>query len=182
MSNMAEINPKQAEWPFRSTQEATAFLVQVAAKFGVLHLSYWYLQYRDGLPDQVIWVASYDPAYMSLYMANFTPLDDPVINSVMNNKFVDWAEWFEVDHLAQAVDSVAVRYGITKYGISMPIAAPREDKIIFSVCTNSNDADWPKSRSLLARQFLPFAEAFDQRMRPLVAAGKKGQSVFKLSA
>ena len=168
--------------PFQSIQEATGFLVRAAAVEGVRHLSYWYLQYLDGAPDQVIWVATYDPAYMSLYMTHFTPLDDPVINRVMDNKFVDWAEWFEVDRVAQAVDPVMERYGITKYGISLPLPAPGEDKIIFSACISSSDSDWSYQRNAFARRMTLFAQTFDGRMRHLVSAGQQGDSVFKLSA
>ena len=167
---------------FRSMEEATTFLVACASEENVRHLSYWYLQYHDGAPDQVIWAATYDPAYMNYYMAAFTPLDDPVIRGVMENKFVDWAEWFSVDHLAQKMNSVAARYGLTRYGISMPLPAPGDDKIIFSVCIDSNDADWPQDRGLLALRFLPFAKDFDGRMRHLVAADQQGTSIFKLSA
>ncbi|MEO9166932.1 MAG: autoinducer binding domain-containing protein [Aestuariivirga sp.] len=163
-------------------EKATAFLLHSAAEAKVRHLSYWYLQYRDGAPDQVIWSATYDPAYMNYYMSVFTPLDDPVINDVMDNKFVDWAEWFEVDHLAQKVDLIAERFGLTRYGISMPLPAPGEDKIIFSVCVDSNDEGWPQQRNALVLRFLPFAKEFDRRMRKLVEADQQGASVFKLSA
>jgi hypothetical protein len=168
--------------PFRSIEEATDFLVKTAARENVLHLSYWYLQYKDGAPDQVIWIATYDPAYMSHYMSKFTPLDDPVINSVMEDKFVDWSEWYDVDHLAQSVDPIATRFGITRYGISMPLAGPFEDKIIFSVCIDSDNLAWPAARNELAKRFLPMATEFDARMRALVLAGEEGESVFRLSA
>ncbi len=168
--------------PFQSIAEATSFLVRAAAQERVLHLSYWYLQYVEGSPDQVIWVATYDPAYMSFYMTHFTPLDDPVIGRVMDNKFVDWAEWFKIDQVAQSVSPVMARFGITKYGISVPLFAPGEDKIIFSACISSSDSDWPDQRNALARRMMLFAQTFDQRMRHLVSAGHKGDSVFKLSA
>lgn len=168
--------------PFKSIEEATGFLMRAAEDEGVRHFSYWYLQYVDGAPDQVIWVATYDPAYMSLYMTHFTPLDDPVINRVMDNKFVDWAEWWEVDSVAQAVDPVMERYGITKYGVSLPLTAPREDKIIFSACISSSDSEWPYKRNAFARRMSLFARSFDGRMRHLVSAGQQGDSVFKLSA
>ena len=65
--------------PFGSMEKATAFLLQSAAEAKVRHLSYWYLQYLDGAPDQVIWSATYDPAYMNYYMSLFTPLYDQLI-------------------------------------------------------------------------------------------------------
>ena len=168
--------------PFQSIEEATSFLIRATMPEGVLHLSYWYLQYVDGSPDQVIWVATYDPSYMSFYMTNFTPLDDPVIGRVMENKFVDWAEWFKTDQVAQSVSPVMARFGITKYGISIPLFAPDDDKIIFSACIASSDSDWPYQRNALARRMMLFAQTFDQRMRHLVSAGQQGDSVFKLSA
>ena len=167
---------------FRSMEEATTFLLKAALEAKVNHLSFWYLQYQGGAPDQVIWAATYDPAYMNYYMSVFTPLDDPVLDGVMHNKFVDWAEWYDVDHLAQKMNSVATRYGLTRYGISMPLPAPGEDKIIFSVCIGSNETDWPQQRNALALRFLPFAQEFANRMRNLVEADQRGSSVFKLSA
>jgi hypothetical protein len=168
--------------PFGSMEQATDFLLHSAAEAKVRHLSYWYLQYRDGAPDQVIWSATYDPAYMNYYMSIFTPLDDPVISDVMENKFVDWAEWYDVDHLAQKMNLVAERFGLTRYGISMPLPAPGENKVIFSICVDSNDTDWPQQRNALALRFLPFAKEFDGRMRKLVEADQQGASIFKLSA
>ena len=179
---MLNLNPELRQTPFRSVEEATNFLVQQAGLSGVRHLSYWYLQFKGGTPDQVIWVASYDPAYMSHYMSNFTPLNDPVITSVMEDKFVDWSEWFDYDHLAQSVDGILAQYGITRFGLSMPLAGPGEDKIIFSLCADSTMATWPEARNRLAKTFLPFAKSFDRFMRPLVMAGEEGKSVFKLSA
>ncbi len=179
---MPNTDSAKAKPSFHSMEEATTFLLASAAEVKVRHLSYWYLQYLDGAPDQVIWAATYDPAYMNYYMSKFTPLDDPVIHGVMENKFVDWSEWFAVDHLAQSMNNVATKYGLTRYGISMPLPAPSDDKVIFSVCIDSNEQDWPQQRNALALRMLPFAKDFDSRMRCLVEADQKGDSVFKLSA
>jgi len=179
---MSLYDTAKAKPQFRSMEEATTYLLSLLPENKVRHLSYWYLQYQEGAPDQVVWSATYDPAYMSYYMSVFTPLDDPVINGVMENKFVDWAEWFAVDHLAQKVNSIAERYGLSRFGISMPLPAPGDDKIIFSVCVDSNEAEWPALRNALAMRFLPIAKEFDSRMRGLVEADQKGASVFKLSA
>lgn len=179
---MSQVSNDRKFTPFKTIEAATNYLLRAAATSGVRHLSYWYLHYVDGVPDHVIWVATYDPAYMSFYMTRFTPLDDPVITSVMENKFVDWAEWFDVDRVAQTVDPMMVRYGITKYGISLPLSAPGEDKIIFSACMHSSDAEWPQQRAAMAHRMQLFAATFDARMRPLVSAAQLGNSVFKLSA
>jgi len=175
-------NHDHSTMSFHTMEEATRFLLSAAAAQQVRHLSYWYLQYQDGAPNQVIWAATYDPAYMNYYMSKFTPLDDPVINGVMENKFVDWAEWYAVDHLAQQMNTVAHKYGLTRYGISMPLPAPGDDKIIFSVCMDCNDEEWSHKRGILAMRFLPFAKSFDSRMRCLVEADQHGESIFKLSA
>ena len=159
--------------PFQSIEEATNFLIRATTPEGVLHLSYWYLQYVEGSPDQVIWVATYDPSYMSFYMTHFTPLDDPVIGQVMDNKLVDWAEWFQTDQVAQLVSPVMARFGITKYGVSVPLFVPGDDKIIFSACIASSDSDWPYQRNALARRMTLFAQTFDLRMRYLVNAGQE---------
>ena len=70
---------------FLSRDDATSFLLGQVDNLKVSHLSYWYLQYTDSIPDQVFWVATYDPAYMSYYMKNFTPINDPVMANVMED-------------------------------------------------------------------------------------------------
>ena len=79
---------------FKNFEEATVQLERAAERAGVKHLSYWYLQFLDGIPDQVIWVATYDPIYMSQYMKKFTPMGDPVMGRVMDESVtIDWTEW-----------------------------------------------------------------------------------------
>jgi len=167
---------------FVSVDQATTFLLGAAKVMCVNHLSYWYLQYVDAVPEQVIWVATYDPAYMNYYMKHFTPVNDPVIATVMHDKYVDWAEWLPTDELAQEVEKIAPRYGITKYGISIPIVAQKQDKVIFSSCISSNDSAWPEDRSRLARLILPFAEEFHHRMTNLIVQEKTETGVFRLFA
>jgi Autoinducer binding domain len=167
---------------FLSVEDATNYLLDHDEHLGVNHLSYWYLQYSDGLPDQVIWVATYDPAYMSYYMQHFTPVSDPVIASVMEDKYVDWSEWLSTDELAQDVAIIAPRYGITEFGISIPIAAKGHDKVIFSACMKSCKEDWPKDRMNLARRLLPFADQFHLRMQNLIVNERVDNSVFRIFA
>ena len=165
---------------FKTYEEATNFLLDQALNLNVLHLSYWYLQFEDGLPDQVIWVSTYDPEYMSQYMQRFTPMGDPVIGSVMDDRVVDWAEWLSADGVSEDILKTASKYGLTKYGISFPLPAQGDDKIIFSVCVDSNDVIWPSQRIELAKRFKPVALDFSVRMKTLIAAGQKGTSVYAL--
>jgi hypothetical protein len=165
---------------FMTYEDATRFLTEEAQQQNVLHLSYWYLQFEAGLPDQVIWVSTYDPEYMSQYMQRFTPMGDPVIGTVMDQRVVDWAEWLSADGVSEDILKTASKYGLTKYGISMPLPAPGDDKIIFSVCIESNDIDWKFQRLDLAKRLKPTALEFSARMRTLIAAGQKGTSVYAL--
>jgi hypothetical protein len=167
---------------FLSVEDATNYLLDHDGQLGVSHLSYWYLQYSEGLPDQVIWVATYDPDYMSYYMQHFTPVNDPVIASVMEDKYVDWSEWLSSDELAQEVAVIAPRYGITEFGISIPIAASGQDKVIFSACMKSSKEDWPKDRTNLARRLLPFADQFHRRMQNLIVNESNEENVFRIFA
>ncbi len=176
----AEQAPASTLAPFKSFEEATKYLVGEAAFLKVLHLSYWYLEFKGGLPDQVIWVSTYHPEYMSQYMQRFTPMGDPVIGSVMDDRVVDWAEWLSADGVSEDILKTASKYGLTKYGISFPLPARGEDKIIFSVCVDSNEVIWPSQRVTLARRFKPFAIDFSARMMMLIAAGQKGTSVYAL--
>ena len=166
--------------PFKSFEEATHYLLDEAHFLKVLHLSYWYLEFKGGLPDQVIWVSTYHPEYMSQYMQRFTPMGDPVMAQVMDDRVIDWAEWQSADGVLEEALKTASKYGLTKYGISMPLPARGEDKIIFSVCVDSNDVVWPSQRGVLARRFKPFAMAFSARLMPLIAAGQRGTSVYAL--
>ena len=165
---------------FKTYEEATNYLLDQALTLNVLHLSYWYLQFEDGLPDQVIWVSTYDPEYMSEYMQRYTPMGDPVMMSVMDDRVIDWAEWQSSDAVLEEALKKSSINGISKYGISMPLKAPGDDKVIFSVCVDSNDVIWPTQRVDLAKRFKPFALNFNARIAPLIAASQKGTSVYAL--
>jgi Autoinducer binding domain len=119
---------------------------------------------------------------MSYYMKHFTPINDPVIASVMEDKFVDWSEWLETDDLAQEVKKIAPRYGITEFGISFPIVASVEARVIFSACMKSSRENWPHDRTLLARRLLPFAHAFHDRMQKTLLNERAEESVFHVFA
>jgi Autoinducer binding domain len=162
--------------PFRSFEEATKFLEETAGRASVRHLSYWYLQYVDGAPDHVVWVATYDPNYMSLYMKKFTPMGDAVINVVIDDQVViDWVEWLNV---SEDIYAEAVNYGITKFGISLPINSGGDDKVIFSVNVDSDDTSWAETRGILAKRFRPFAREFHARMLNLVETKELGAAIY----
>ncbi len=164
--------------PFGSFEEATKFLEETALRSGVRHLSYWYLQYVDEAPDHVVWVATYDPDYMSLYMKKFTPLGDAVIGRVVDkNAVIDWVEWLD---MSEEIYTVALNYGITKYGISLPIDSGGVEKVIFSVNTNSDSKNWNEQRGLLVKRFRPFAKEFHVRMTGLVKSKHLGASIYMI--
>ena len=124
---------------FASFEEATHYLELACARMKVNHLSYWLVHSIDGTPDQVSWIATYDPAYMSYYMQNYTPLGDPTFESAISeNSVADWSEWLPNDSMTQDLLPAAMKYGITKYGISFPpfflavlcVLAPLRETII----------------------------------------------------
>lgn len=164
--------------PFRSFEEATKFLEDTALRAEVRHLSYWYLQYEDSAPDHVVWVSTYDPTYMSIYMQKFTPLGDEVIGRVVDdNAVIDWVEWLDV---SADIYIEAQKFGITKYGISLPIDSGSEDRVIFSVNIDSDDASWNMQRGVLVKRFRTFAREFHFRMEVLVASQELGAAIFML--
>jgi Autoinducer binding domain len=165
--------------PFRTYESATSHLEETARRAGVTHLSYWCLQFVDGIPDHVVWVSTYDPLYMSQYMAKFTPMGDPVLEMVMDDKVViDWTEWLSHDGVSADIWEIAKPYNISKFGISLPLKSEGQDKVIFSVNTESDDETWPAQRGVIVQRFRPFAQEFHIRMRPMIAARQKGVSVY----
>jgi Autoinducer binding domain len=166
--------------PFQTFEQATDFLVEQAFRASVKHLSYWLLQFVDGLPDHVVWVSTYDPRYMSQYMSNYTPLGDPVLERVMDDSVViDWSEW-ATSGTAREIQEAATPFDISKFGLSLPLKGEGGDKVIFSVNAFSNEKDWPVQRGVIAQRFRPFAQDFHVRMRPMIAAREKGQAVYSL--
>ena len=122
------LEPKSA---FASFEEATHYLEDVCARMKINHLSYWLVHSIDGTPDQVTWVATYDPAYMSFYMANYTPLGDRGFEiAITENLVLDWAG---DDPSGQDLLPTAHKYGITKYGISFPLRDGEFGDVMFSV-------------------------------------------------
>jgi hypothetical protein len=175
---MADVIASALQAPFSSYEQATKYLEETAVLAGVKHLSYWFLRMADGVPEDVVWVSTYDPAYMSYYMNTYTPMGDPVIEgSLEENRVLDWSEWMGADGVSDKLYEVAKNYGLTKWGISIPFHDDQHGTVVFSVCIDSSDAEWASQRSVLAARFRPYAHEFHNRMRPLLLTAQKGQTL-----
>jgi hypothetical protein len=152
--------------PFGSFTEATERLERICRELSVRHLSYWCVGYSDGSPDQVTWIATYDPAYMNHYMSTYTPLGDPVFK--MDAEIVDWAKVNAADPAAQAMQDQASRYGIARNGLSHHFTDADGLFVMFSVNVDSSEADWPWRRDALIEPIKALARVIHQRARPLV--------------
>ena len=164
---------KEPKGAFASFEEATRYLDQACARLKVNHLSYWLVSNIDGTPDQVTWVSTYDPAYMSHYMMNYTPLGDPTFEaSITDNTLLDWDEALQDDVVMQSLLPVAMKYGITRYGVSIPLRDGKFGDILFSVNVKSNDEEWSLLKEDLVAKLRPFAHYFHERAKPLIASRK----------
>ena len=158
--------PKSA---FVSFEEATHYLEQACVRLEVHHLGYTLVHFIDGIPDQVSWIATYDPAYMSHYQEHYTQLGDPTVEiAFADNRVVDWVEMLSSDSMWQELLPVAIRYGITKYGISFPLKDGDFGNVLFSVNVKCNDEEWFGVRDNLLQKFRPFAVYFHGRVKPLI--------------
>ena len=154
---------------FVSFEEATHYLEQVCARLEINHLAYSLVHSIDGTPDQISWIATYDPAYMSYYMEHYSHLGDPSVDTAFaNNGIVDWAEWLSSDSMWRELFPTATRYGITKYGVSFPLKDGDFGNVLFSINVKSNDRDWIGVRDSLLQKFRPFAVYFHRRVKPLI--------------
>lgn len=164
---------KEPKGAFASFEEATRYLEQACARMKVNHLSYWLVSSVDGTPDQVTWISTYDPAYMSYYMMNYTPLGDPTFEmSISDNTLLDWDEATADDPTTQSLMTVAVKYGITRYGVSIPLKDGAFGDILFSANMISDNEEWPLLKEDLVSKLRPFAHYFHERAKPLIASRK----------
>ena len=164
---------------FVSFKEATRYLEDVCARLKVNQLSYNLVHFIDGTPDQVSWIATYDPAYMSHYLERYTQLGDPTFEiAFADNAVVDWAELLSSDPMWQELLPVATRYGITKYGVSFPLKDGDFGNLLFSVNVKSSDEDWILLRDSLAERFRPFAVYFHGRVKPLIQSREGAEMKF----
>ena len=160
---------KEPDGLFSSFEEATQYLERMCRVLGVKHLSYWSLSVVDGLPDQVTWIATYDPGYMAHYMGHYTPLGDPAFERAMERPIViDWTELNAEDETALKIQTQAARFGIAKHGLSYPFrdGAPRQ--VMFSVNVECADADWPREKARVSAILCGFGHYFHERAKPLV--------------
>jgi hypothetical protein len=158
--------PKDA---FVSFEEATRYLEQACVRRKVNQLSYTLVHFIDGTPDQVSWIATYDPAYMSHYLEHYSHFGDPTFEiAFAENSIVDWAALLSSDSMWQELLPVATRYGITKYGVSFPLKDGNFGNVLFSVNVKSNDEEWKSLRDRLVERFRPFAVYFHGRVKPLI--------------
>lgn len=154
---------------FATFAEATRYLEQACERTNVNHLSFTLIHSIDGTPDQVCWIATYDPAFMSAYMEKYTQLGDPRFEIAhSNNSFIDWVELLPLNSIWREIQTIATRYGITKYGISLPLKNGDNGDVLFSVNVKCEDHEWILLRKSLAEKFRPFAQYFLGRIRPLI--------------
>jgi hypothetical protein len=158
---------------FASFEEATRYLEQLCDRMGVNNLSYALMRCSGETQDTMAWLATYDPAYMSYYMEHYTQYGDPAFEfAFANNAVMDWAEMATTDPMSQEILPVAARYGITKYGISIPLPDGDSDNILFSVNVKSSDEEWLLLRDSLIERFRPLAIHFHGRVKPLIELRK----------
>jgi hypothetical protein len=179
------VDPDSAPQPtgiFGSYEEATRYLERACALMDVNHLAYILLRSVDGAPELAAWVATYDPAYMSYYMENHTQLGDPAFETAFtHNAVIDWAELLTHDPVSQELLAVSARYGITKYGVSIPVMDGDFGNALFSVNVKSSDEAWPAVRGSLVQRFRPFAHYFHGRIKPLIESRKLAEFNFPSS-
>ena len=179
------VDPDSAVQPtgvFGSYEEATRYLERACALMDVNHLAYTLMRSVDRSPDLAAWVATYDPAYMSYYMENHTQLGDPAFEMAFATKAViDWVEMLAHDPVSQELHVMSARYGITKYGVSIPVMDGDFGNILFSVNVKSNDEEWPAVQDSLVKRFHPFAHYFHGRIKPLIETRKLAEFKFPSS-
>jgi hypothetical protein len=160
--------PKDA---FVSFEDATQYLERMCRMYRVRHLSYWSLTLTDGMPDQVTWIATYDPSYMSHYMNNYTPLGDPAFqDGEMKAGVIDWSTLNENDSTALAIQQAAAKFGITKHGLSYLFNDGPDLNIMFSVNVDCFDNQWADEKARIVGGICGFAHYFHKRAKQMVEA------------
>jgi DNA-binding CsgD family transcriptional regulator len=160
----------EAAKPFSDQGESDSYLAGARDRFGVAHLSYWFLGKSQHMPDRLTWLATYDKNYMNTYMQQTTPLGDPAFEVCFNRLLpLDWAEFHDANDTVLAMQERAAQYGIGRQGISFPIRDPGFGEAMFSVNFQCSDEEWKKEvRTELVGTFHLFAHFFHLRMRDIL--------------
>jgi hypothetical protein len=162
----AKREPREA---FTSFEEATQYLEKMTRIFKVRHFSYWSLALVRGQPDQVSWIATYDPAYMAYYMSHYTPLGDPAFESSAGKAImIDWSEPSAVNPTTNAMKEAAARFGIARHGLSYHFTDGPNRAIMFSVNVDCLPDQWAAEKGRIIGGFCGFAHYFHGRARALV--------------
>jgi DNA-binding CsgD family transcriptional regulator len=161
----------EAWQPFADAAESADYLRTARERLAVLNLSYWFLGSSTRIPDRLTWLSTYDEAYMSIYMRDYSPLGDPAFDICFARLLpFDWAELRDADETARAIHHVAEGFGIGRQGISFPIRDPGFGEAMFSVNFECDDRHWAEVRNDLVKVFHLFAHYFHLRMKNVIAA------------
>lgn len=157
--------------PFTSFEEATQYLEKMAQEFKVRHLSYWSLALAHGQPDQVTWIATYDPSYMAYYMTNYTPLGDPGFDARSAKPgVIDWSELNAADDTALKLQQAAARYGIARHGLSYHFTDGPDCNVMFSANVDCLAHQWPEEKARIIGGICGFAHHFHKRCELMLEA------------
>lgn len=163
--------PKEA---FTSFEDATQYLEKMAQIFMVRHFSYWSLSLLHGQPDQVTWIATYDPAYMAYYMGHYTPLGDPAFENASGKaSMIDWSEPSAINPTTDAMKQAASRYGIAEHGLSYHFKDGPARNIMFSVNVDCLPGQWADEKARIIGGFCGFAHYFHGRARQLIESRRE---------
>lgn len=160
-----------AQEPFQSTGDSSTFLRAARDRFGVMHLSYWFLGSSSAVPDRMSWFSTYDEDYTRIYMRDYSPLKDRAFHICFTRLLpLDWDELRTTDETVRNIHEVAERFGIGRHGISIPIREPGVGDAMFSFNFDCDERHWRDLRMELAGEAHLFAHYFHQRMKRLVSA------------
>jgi hypothetical protein len=115
---------------------------------------------------------------MSQYMTDYTPLGDPAFDAAAGGlQAIDWADLSRGDATAKDMHRRAERFGIGRHGLTFPLAASDECKILFSVNVTCGDADWPAEKARIMGPCLEAGWDFHGRMAFLIGSRRVAAQV-----
>ena len=164
---------QEAAGQFSSSGDAVSYLNNAKQRYGVSNLSYWYLGAKHEQGARQTWFSTYDQRYVALYMRDIKPATDPIFEiGFARQTPLDWAEFHGFSETTESMEEMAERYGISRQGISFPIADSDGRSAMFSVNFACTDDEWLGVRGELVSIFHLFAHYFHLRARDVVNAGK----------